>query len=74
MTDATTYNYYWSKTTCAFYPMELKAAYDAAGTWPSDAVGVSDAVFDEYALSQPPDGKWRGAGSDGMPAWVDLPS
>lgn len=74
MTEETTHNYFWSKTTCSFYPYELKYLYDNADSWPADASGVSDDVFQEYALSTPPDGKCRGAGNDGMPAWVDLPS
>lgn len=74
MTGETTYNYCWSKATCSFYPIALKALYDNAGTWPSDAVGVSDDVFEEFGLAtEIPLGKWRGAGSDGMPAWVDIP-
>ncbi|NLI26447.1 MAG: tail fiber assembly protein [Acetobacter sp.] len=75
MVDETTYNYYWSKTTCSFYPYELKYLYDNAGSWPTDAVGVSDDVFKEFGLATTiPDGKWRGAGTDGMPAWVDVPT
>ena len=43
----------------------------AAGTWPSDAVAVTDAVFAEYGAGTPPTGKIRGVASDGTPTWVD---
>lgn len=67
-------NYAFSKTTLSFYPYELKDAYDAAGTWPSDAVDIADEVFEAYAFATPPSGKTRGADSSGMPAWVDIPA
>lgn len=64
-------NYYFSKTTCSFYPVELLEIYKDAGTLPDDAVPVTDAAYEKYTCS-PPDGKTRGADNRGQPAWVDI--
>ena len=64
-------NYLFSKTTCAFYPVELFDAYKAAGTLPDDASAVTDAEYKKYTCT-PPDGKTRGASSKGQPVWVDI--
>lgn len=63
-------NYYWSKSKVSFYPVVIKSLYEAAGTFPSDAVLVDDSVFEAYGLTSAPAGEMRGVGSDGMPAWV----
>lgn len=63
--------YYYSAVNNAFYPTVLRQKY--AERWPDDAVSVSDSVFNEYGISIPPDGKIRVAGSDGLPAWGDIP-
>lgn len=47
-------------------------SYVAAGTWPADAVEVTDAVFMEFGIGQPPEGKIRGV-ENGRPVWVDAP-
>ncbi|WP_048795107.1 MULTISPECIES: tail fiber assembly protein [Serratia] len=65
-------NYYFSKTTCAFYPVELLEAYKDAGTLPDDVVSVTDAACEKYTCP-PPDGKTRGANNRGQPEWVDMP-
>ncbi|HEJ7051567.1 TPA: tail fiber assembly protein [Serratia marcescens] len=65
-------DYYFSKTTCAFYPVELLEAYRDAGTLPDDVVSVTDAAYEKYTCP-PPDGKTRGANNRGQPAWVDMP-
>lgn len=66
-------NYYYSPSENAFFLYALKGRYDAAGSWPTDAVGVSDDVFFEYGLGLPPAGKERAA-VNGMPGWVDIPA
>lgn len=66
-----TYAYSASKN--AFYSHEWKEDYDAAGTWPADAVDVSDDVWKEYS-SEPPAGKVRASDSSGMPVWIDKPA
>lgn len=62
--------YKFSPSSNAFYPEDLRADYEAAGTWPSDAVAVTESCFAEFALGAPPEGKRRGV-IDGHPAWVN---
>ena len=64
--------YFYSATSNCFYPEELKSRYEDAGTWPSDVVEVSAAVYDKF-IQQPPEGKVRGATKAGKPAWVQAP-
>lgn len=65
-------NYYFSPSTLAFYPEEIMALYEAAGTLPDDLVLVSDDAFATYS-GTPPEGKTRGTSDKGLPAWVELP-
>lgn len=64
---------FYSPTTNAFYDPRLKSRYEAAGTWPDDAIEVPSETFRTYGQGQAPEGKMRGA-VDGMPAWVDVPA
>lgn len=41
---------------------------------PSDVVEVTEDVFYEFALNDPPTGKVRGAWASGGPKWVDAPA
>jgi len=63
---------FYSATTNAFYAGELRADFKAAGSWPTDAVEVSDEVHAEF-VSPPPVGKRMVPGSDGYPSWGDVP-
>jgi hypothetical protein len=65
--------YSWAPSTVSFYANELRDDYDRAGTWPSDAVGVTDATYDVYSQAPPP-GQQRGYDPiTGQPAWVAAP-
>lgn len=66
-----TYNYFYSPTTNAFYPSDLRERYESAGAWPVNAIGVEDSVFSIFT-GKPPVGKVRGA-LNGNPAWLDIP-
>lgn len=66
-------NYKYSPGNNAFYPTSLEAEYTEAGTWPDDLIDVSDDVYREFASDAAPEGKQRIAGSDGLPAWEDIP-
>ncbi|EPC7545012.1 tail fiber assembly protein [Morganella morganii] len=66
-------NYKYSPGNNAFYPTSLEAEYTEAGTWPDDLIDVSDGVYREFASDAVPEGKQRIAGSDGLPAWEDIP-
>lgn len=62
--------YFFSATTGVFYPAVLRESYERAGTWPSDSTPVSDSLYQAFSITPPPN-KILGAGSDGLPAWVD---
>lgn len=64
--------YYYSAVKNAFFPDELKDAYQNAGNWPQDAAEVEESVFTTYS-APPPEGKQRAAGKDGLPCWADIP-
>ena len=64
-------NYVFSANTLAFYPVEMKEAYENAGSWPEDGVEVSDETYNEFLT--PPQGKMRSS-DGGLPCWVDIPS
>lgn len=49
----------------------MKDDYQRADTWPDDAVEVDDNIYLEFT-AEPPEGKMRIAGEDGLPVWGDL--
>ena len=66
--------YFYSKITNAFYPMNMKEIYQKAGSWPKDthALEVDEDIYIKFTgLS--PEGMQRIAGIDGMPTWQDIP-
>ncbi|EHL2884862.1 DUF4376 domain-containing protein [Salmonella enterica] len=65
--------YHYSPSQNAFYPDELKQVYIDAGSFPGDTIEVGNDVWLEFAGNNPPEGKQRAAGHDGMPCWVDIP-
>lgn len=64
---------FYSATTNSFYNSDWRKEYDEAGTWPADAIEVSEEIFLEFALNDPPQGKMRAPNDVGMPSWVDIP-
>lgn len=66
------YNYYYSPKMNSFYPADLHKRYEQAGSWPSDALGISDEIFNQYSVS-PPAGKIRVSSGDGLPSWGEIP-
>ncbi|MGM8432051.1 tail fiber assembly protein [Enterobacter cloacae] len=65
-------NYAYSPSKNAFYYFGWKNEYDAAGTWPTDAIEVTDDIHEKYS-ADPPKGKILIAGTDGMPTWGEAP-
>lgn len=65
--------YYYSAKTNSFYPEPLRVNYESSGSFPDDAVKVSESIWLKYAGLQPPMGMVRVAGKDGMPKWVPIP-
>lgn len=63
---------FFSASMCAFYPNELKADYDLSGSWPADAVEITDAEASEYCGVRIPEGKKLGV-YEGRPCWIDIP-
>ncbi|KLG02819.1 tail fiber assembly protein [Enterobacter asburiae] len=64
--------YSYSPSENAFYAVALKNTYELSGTWPADALDVSDDISVKY-MAEPPMGKVRVAGADGSPVWADKP-
>lgn len=64
---------YFSAQRLNFLPAAWKKTYESAGTWPADAVEVTDEEWQTYG-GDPPAGMRRGADESGRPCWVDLPA
>ncbi|HAS8350182.1 TPA: tail fiber assembly protein [Vibrio vulnificus] len=65
-------NYAYSAVNNAFFPLSFIGDYTKQAGWDlSDVIEVEDDVYNEY--SNPPAGKRRVAGKDGLPAWEDIP-
>lgn len=41
-------NYVYSAIANSFYPVSLKYLYENAGTWPDDAIAISDEDFELF--------------------------
>ncbi|MGL5490546.1 MAG: tail fiber assembly protein [Shewanella sp.] len=65
-------NYKWSAANNVFIPSESISDYENGGWDMSDAIDVSNDVYNEFSISNP-EGKIRGVGGDGMPCWIDSP-
>lgn len=63
-------NYFYSAATNSFYPVLLRADYDAAQTWPVDALPISDRWY-QYLLSGQTDGKRITSNEYGQPVLSD---
>ncbi|MGJ0624455.1 tail fiber assembly protein [Xenorhabdus bovienii] len=66
--------YFYSALRNSFYPAHMKQNYINSGTFPDDAVKVSESCFIKFAINSAPVNKYRIAGVDGLPKWADLPS
>lgn len=64
---------FFSATTRGFYPLHMRLDYIAAGTWPCDAVEMTDYEIETYWAKQAPSGKLLGGDDDGRPVWIDSP-
>lgn len=64
--------YSYSAKNNAFYLDEMFDDYEQSGLLPDDLVSVSESDFARYS-ENPPEGKVRAGGEDGMPSWVDVP-
>lgn len=64
-------NYKYSAKNDVFIPASFIAEYEKSGWDFSDAIDVDHDVYLEFI--NPPAGKVRVAGKDGLPAWEDIP-
>jgi hypothetical protein len=62
----------FSATNLAFYANFLQDTYVAAGTWPADAVEITDDIWLNF-IGVPPTGKVLGALFN-SPVWLDVPA
>lgn len=65
-------NIFFSGSNLSFYDGDMKEDYVTAGTWPDDAVEMTDKERGAYWMQQAPEGKKLGC-KKGRPAWVDIP-
>lgn len=63
---------YYSAASCSFVLESWREAYNTAGTWPVDAVEVTDEQWNTYGAGQIPEGRQRGADAQGLPAWIEI--
>lgn len=61
---------FYSPRDCGFVFLSERDAYDAAGTWPEDAVEVTEDEWQMYGQQPPPPGMRRGSDDKGRPAWI----
>ncbi len=59
--------YAYSAKTNSFFALDLKDLYVSAGTWPEDAVPVTDDIYKEF--SEHFEDKVRVAAKSGSPKW-----
>ncbi|MBQ5208384.1 tail fiber assembly protein, partial [Klebsiella pneumoniae] len=50
--------YIFSADKNAFFPVELKIAYQESGEWPDDGIEIDDTVAAEF-MKEAPEGKYR---------------
>ncbi|HBM9594744.1 tail fiber assembly protein [Escherichia coli] len=65
--------YFFSASVLGFFALDLKDVYDAAGTWPDDAVSIDNDTWQQFISTQPAE-KQLGADAQGNPVWVDIPA
>ncbi|MBJ9613819.1 tail fiber assembly protein [Citrobacter koseri] len=63
-------NYFYSASTGGFYPVSLKEDYETAGSWPGDAVSVSDEDMMALQAGQSA-GKQISSNAEGYPVLTD---
>lgn len=61
---------YYSARDCGFLFLSERPAYDAAGTWPEDAIEVTAGDWQAFGQTAPPPGMRRGSDDQGRPAWI----
>ncbi|PVZ87900.1 phage tail protein [Serratia sp. S1B] len=65
--------FFYSASTNAVYAESDKQLFIESGIFPDDARLLPDDVFDTYFRNEPPEGKRRIAGKNGLPSWESVP-
>lgn len=65
-------NYVYSPSQNMIFPVAQKQLYVDAGTWPSDAIDISEETAREFN-QQFPAGKTMSHDENNQPCWVDIP-
>lgn len=65
--------YKFDSNTLSFYPHSMEESYKLSGTWPINGTDVSDYVYADFKLTDPPYGMQLGADGLGNPCWVPVP-
>lgn len=63
---------YFSASTCGFYDSRAMSDYILRGSFPDDAVEMTETEISLFYMAPPPEGKILGSNS-GRPAWADSP-
>jgi hypothetical protein len=66
-------NFYFSPSKPSIYSAALYDVYCSAGTWPDDAVEITEEIAAAYHPTRQPSGKILGVGPNELPAWVEMP-
>lgn len=61
---------FFSPSSLACYPADMRPDYELAGTWPVDAASITQEEFQEFFLSTPAAGIKIGS-ANGKPAWIN---
>lgn len=64
---------YYSPATNQFYLAALRKQYEKSGTWPSDAIEISEQDWEMYGIAIPPFGYERKPDKKGRPSWKAIP-
>ncbi|ECA2188542.1 phage tail protein [Salmonella enterica subsp. enterica serovar Offa] len=64
-------NFAFSPSKEAFFARAWQQEYIDSGTWPNDAVSISDDLYYQYSSAPPPGKKLISV--DNLPAWGDVP-
>ncbi|MEM8445928.1 tail fiber assembly protein [Morganella morganii] len=65
--------YFYSPGNNQFLAWSMLDDYKKAGSWPDDAVEISDIIYQEFGATPAPVGKIMAAGKDGLPSWSNIP-
>ncbi|ELT6379904.1 tail fiber assembly protein [Salmonella enterica] len=63
---------YFSASTCGFYDSRAMSDYILRGSFPDDAIEMTEKEISLFYMTLPPVGKILGSNS-GRPAWSDIP-